>query len=278
MKLSPEDRAYITLAQKEGLQQALQRWMMLQAQTPEQKVAGAAKTLKDLAPSQRGHHIAAVVKAYPGLPLKEAVKRYGEKSLLPTKAAPVAKPKPVASVYPTIKAPKFPAMKFALDLQFSSQEEAQKHQRNRSLAGAAGGVAGAGLGGMLAGKRFGLPGAIAGGVAGSLLGGGPGKLLADVAHDIPQRTHAMYDKSMSRMNAAGGEGIRLASAMPSLTEFLEFAQTDHSADEQTPVTSPYEEDMLKRLRPMGLGAASSLEGGDEGVRNEPMGLPKYDGV
>jgi hypothetical protein len=345
MKISPEDRAYLIMAQKEGLQQALQRLMMQRMQTPEQKIAGAATMLKALKPGQRGKHIAEVVKAYPGLPLTEALKRFGDKASVAPKSKPrltthadlaVAAAEPPK--YPQIKAPKFPAMKFAnygeghseadgteicqgcrqrahcnmsgrctrcdfregnpeitetevnawcgklgMDLQFGSQEEAQKHMRNRALGGATGGVVGAGLGGMLAGKRFGLPGAIAGGVAGSLLGGAPGKLLADVAHDIPQRTGAMYDKSMHQMGAAGGEGIRLAmdmfpAAAPSVGEFLEFAQGDNSVETSEPSMSVYEEDMLKRLKPMGLGADSSLEGGDTGQRNEQMGLPKYDGV
>lgn len=306
MKLSPEDQAYFVMAQKEGLQQALQRLMLARMQqTPEQKIAGAATMLKALKPGQRGKHIAEVVKAYPGLPLTEALKRFGDKASVAPKVAPKPAAPKTTATYPQIKTPKFPAMKFAgyysdsheiseaevnawcgkhgMDLQFNSQEEAQQHQRNRTLGGAAGGVVGAGLGGMLAGKRFGLPGAIAGGVAGSLLGGAPGKLLADVAHDIPQRTGAMYDKSMHRMGAAGGEGIRLAmdmlpAAAPSVTDFLEFAETDQSVDENEAPMSVYEEDMLKRLKPMGLGADASLEGGDTGQRNQEMGLPKYDGV
>lgn len=339
--LTPEDRAYILLAQKEGMQAALQRMMLQRQQMPDEKLA--FKSLKDFAPGERGRHIAEVVRAYPGLPLKEALKRFAEKSALPPKAAlkpaPVTAAKPSATAYPEIKVPKFPAMKFAghygeghreedgteicqrcrkqthcdmsgqcrrcdfetanpevspaevdawvgktaLDLQFNSQEEAQQHNRLRGLGGAAGGLVGAGLGGMMAGKRFGLPGAIAGGVAGSLLGGAPGKLMADVAHDIPQRTRAMYDQSMGRMGAAGGESIRLAmdmlpAAAPSVTEFLEFAEADHSVDEDDLVVSGFEEEMLKRLKPMGLGDDASLEGGDVGQRTVEMGLPKYDGV
>ncbi len=509
---TPEDRAYMQLAQKEGVQALLQRMVrerQQQSQDTEMPKIAKAISLRDIPVAHRGQHIAAVTKAYPGLPLKEALKRFGEKSLLPAKAVAAPMPKPSVPTYPEIKAPKFPAMKFAedetsragsaatgvgglglaallakpglervvgaqrflhgtstqatpaileegllrshgaraggaakgiaeprvlehsknrvhvaddsiggraiakahgnmaqavsdhpggsriaienayhspgnkgqilggvmpfrdfkqhfevdpdtltpgafrtattdvapellrkgragipdilrgrdkdllgylkahpgraatgagllaaggagayyggqhlreavmgkeaLDLQFNSQEQAQQHNRNRNLAGAAGGVLGAGLGGMVAGKRFGLPGAIAGGVAGSLLGGAPGKLMADVAHDIPQRTSAMYNKSMTRMNAAGGEGIRLAmdmfpAAAPSVSEFLEFAEADHSVDEDDLVVSGYEEDMLKRLKPMGLGADAGLEGGDTGQRNEQMGLPAYNGV
>lgn len=279
--------AYAQLTGKETLQALLQRLQMERMQEKQAK----AFSISDVPAAQRGSHIAQVVKAYPGVPLKEAIKRFAKNPIVPA-AKPVrpkleAAPLPAAAPkgFPTLKPAKFPAMKYALDLQFDSQDDAQKHLRNRELAGLAGTLGGGAIGGAMAGKRFGLPGAVVGGAAGALLGGGPGKLLADIAHDIPQRTGAMYDNTVHRMNAAGGEGVRLASAMdlpsvaPSVSDFIEFTeQYENEGDAPAPKMTSFEEDMLNRLKPMGLGAESPLEGGDNGAHNVQMGLPGYNGV
>lgn len=101
--------------------------------------------------------------------------------------------------------------KLGMDLQFSSPEEAAAHNTHRNVAGALlGGIPGAALGGAALGARYGKPGAILGGFAGGLAGSVGGKLLADVAHDVPQRTMATHDNTLERLNLAGGFGTRVA--------------------------------------------------------------------
>lgn len=212
-----------------------------------------------------GETIAAARKAHPNTSLPEAIRRMALRS-----TDDVAK-----SVH---RAQKRDDEKMAIDLQFDSQEQAQRHQKHRAIGAGVGTLAGSALGGMIAGKRFGVPGAVIGGGLGAIVGGAPGRLAADIAHDIPQRTRSMYNHSMERMNAAGGEGVRVAAAMPSVTDFLEFAEQDHTGVPVEPGTTALQQDMLDRLKPAGFGAGAGLEGGDDATRNEPMGLPQYGGV
>lgn len=167
--------------------------------------------------------------------------------------------------------------KTAMDLQFESPEEVADHMRNREIGGAVGTMGGAAVGALAGGRHFGIPGAVIGSALGGVVGQGPGRMAADLIHDVPQRTESMYDTTRQRLALSGGAGIRIASALPSVTDFLAFAEENEPSDVE-PASTGFERDLQQRLRPMGLGHSSSLEGGDDATRNEVMGLPAYSGV
>lgn len=166
--------------------------------------------------------------------------------------------------------------KLSLHLQFSSPQEQQAHTQNRNTAGNVGTLAGSALGGAIGGRLKGPVGLLAGAVGGGLLGRGVGKQVTDLAHDIPQRTSQQYNDTVRRLGLAGGEGVRVAAALPSLTEFLEFADS-HAEGMQTPVDAT--DDLLaKREESPRFGAEHSIEGGDVASRATPLALPAYGGV
>ena len=168
--------------------------------------------------------------------------------------------------------------KLGLDLRFDTQQQADKHVKRRNHAAAVGSIGGAMLGGAIGGKMKGVGGLAAGSLIGGLAGGGMGHTAADVAHDVPYRTKAQYHDSMGRLGAAGGESVRIAAALPTATDFVEFAKNDDTGSANEPFVTNAEQEKLDREKPMGLGSDHSLEGGDVGSRVETMGLPKYDGV
>lgn len=98
--------------------------------------------------------------------------------------------------------------KTAMRLEFDSPEDMYGHIQTRERAGQLGKVVGGGVLGAMGARRWGLPGAVAGGLLGGYVGDAPGKLVADVAHDYGQRTHAA-----ARLDAAAGFGhLKIAAA------------------------------------------------------------------
>ncbi len=155
-------------------------------------------------------------------------------------------------------------IKFAMDLQFSSPAEAAAHDTHRNIAGALlGGVPGAAIGGAALGARYGKPGAILGGFAGGLAGSVGGKLLADVAHDVPQRTMAAHDNTLERLNLAGGFGTRIAAldrielTTPDVSAFEDFAKEDETGENN--LAQPL--DVMERMEPTSWTNEMSPAGG-----------------
>ena len=165
----------------------------------------------------------------------------------------------------------------AMDLHFDSPQDIQDHQRTRQRVGAVGALAGGAAGGLLGGKLKGVPGGLIGGLAGGALGNWMGKTTADVAHDVPQRTMHQLHSTVNTLDQAGGSGIRIASVLPSASDFAQLAQEFEEGDGGPPVDS--DEQMLdKRLRSPHWGPTTPMEGGDATNLNVTMGVPAYGGV
>jgi uncharacterized protein YcfJ len=102
-------------------------------------------------------------------------------------------------------------LKLGMQLTFSSPEQARQHYKTRGTIGDVAGFAGS-LGGGLAGGALGAPGGPVGSIAGGLAGSAIGeKLLSfpatvgwDAVHDTRQRARSGYNKTLSRLNIAGG--------------------------------------------------------------------------
>lgn len=166
--------------------------------------------------------------------------------------------------------------KTAMNLEFDSPEDLQRHVAHRQLAGHTGTVLGAGALAAAGGRRYGPLGVLAGGVVGGLMGDAPGKFMADLVHDYGQRAGVARNTQM--LDAAAGFGHpKVAAAEPTATDFVEFAQ-NFDEDTREPQLSGFEHDMLERMRPAGFGHSSSLEGGDDATRNEVVGIGQYGGV
>ena len=165
----------------------------------------------------------------------------------------------------------------AMHLHFDTPQDIQDHQRTRQRAGAVGALAMGAAGGLLGGKLKGVPGGLVGGLAGGALGNWLGKTTADVAHDVPQRTGHQLHSTVNTLDQAGGSGIRIASVLPSASDFAQLAQEFEEGDGGPPVDS--DEQMLdKRLRSPHWGPTTPMEGGDATNLNVTMGVPAYGGV
>lgn len=144
-----------------------------------------------------------------------------------------------------------------MQLNFDSHEQIADHQRNRAIAGGAGSLIG-GATGALIGSRLGrTPGALIGGAIGAAAGNLPGRMAADVAHDIPQRAGHTLHSTVGRLDAAGGSGVKIAAASPTIGEFLRF--TEERAERQRP-RGPREMD--RRFEAPSWGPRASLESGE----------------
>lgn len=163
-----------------------------------------------------------------------------------------------------------------MQLEFDSPEEMQAHKKRRTIAGGVGSLAGGAIGGLVGSRLVkGPAGAIVGGSVGAALGNVPGRLAADVAYDAPHRAgHAMHS-TVHRLDAAGGSGMRIASATPTATEFVEFAQQHEIGQPRDPKRP---DGMDRRYGDPSWGPAAPLDGGEAQVAGVGMGLPAYGGV